>query len=252
MSIIPLIDQEFKALIPPHTAEERAQLEQNILKKRRCYDAIVLWRDYVLDGHMRYEICIKHGIEFEVIKLPLATREEAKLWILENQLGRRNLCDAARIEISLLKTELLQSMAKKNLKNGGRPSKHAGEKGMAKITQSTDNPILVRKIHASDAGVGERTVGRYAQIKREAHPLLLAKVQSGEVKIGTAHRMLPSEIIKCLDRMDKMYKFVADAIPPEGLKAANPELHAQLCGVLKTLEKLVAALEERRGGSRLE
>jgi len=61
---IPLIDKEFKAIIPPLSAEERTQLEQNILSKRKCHDAITLWQDLIIDGHHRYEICISHGIEF--------------------------------------------------------------------------------------------------------------------------------------------------------------------------------------------
>ena len=65
MSILPNIDPEFKGLIPPLQADEREQLEQNILQACKCHDAIVLWDGKIIDGHNRYEICVKHGIEFE-------------------------------------------------------------------------------------------------------------------------------------------------------------------------------------------
>ena len=45
----------------------------------------------MLDGHNRYEVCLQHGIAFDVRYTELATREEAINWIIANQLGRRNL-----------------------------------------------------------------------------------------------------------------------------------------------------------------
>ena len=86
------IDPEFKKLIPPLTKEERSQLEENILAEG-CRDPLTIWKgqNILLDGHNRYEICDKYGIEFYTIEIELSDREEAKIWILKNQLGRRNL-----------------------------------------------------------------------------------------------------------------------------------------------------------------
>ena len=86
------IDSEFKKLIPPLTKEERSQLEENILAEG-CRDPLTVWKGHniLLDGHNRYEICDKYGVEFYVSEIELGDREEAKIWILQNQLGRRNL-----------------------------------------------------------------------------------------------------------------------------------------------------------------
>ena len=84
MSILPTIDPEFKGLIPPLAPDERTQLEQNIAESRRCYDPIILWEGLIVDGHNRFEICMKHGIEFQLEDLQLESRGEAKVWILEN------------------------------------------------------------------------------------------------------------------------------------------------------------------------
>ena len=43
MFALPRVDPEFKSLIPPLAADEREQLEQNILQARKCHDAIILW-----------------------------------------------------------------------------------------------------------------------------------------------------------------------------------------------------------------
>jgi len=254
MTTIPLIDKEFKALIPPLSNEEHTQLEQNILAKRKCHDAIVLWQGLIIDGHHRYEICINHGIEFEVKEMSLPTREDAKLWILQNQLCRRNLCDAAKIEIALRKEEILRSIAKKNQTYGGRPRKgeddanppnHWDEKGSSKVSKSGINTIDVQKAMASEADVSVGTFHRYSKLKEEAHPALLAQVQSGEVKIGTAHRMLPNEIFKQLARTDKMLHYIVKAVPPQGLKAANPGLHEKMTNLAEDLRALITVLGEK-------
>ncbi|HPD46118.1 MAG TPA: hypothetical protein P5279_06255 [Anaerohalosphaeraceae bacterium] len=85
------IDKEFKGLIPPLSAEEFRQLEENILAEG-CRDPLVTWQGVILDGHNRYEICRKHNLEFQTVpKLTINDRDEAKDWIDKNQLGRRNL-----------------------------------------------------------------------------------------------------------------------------------------------------------------
>jgi hypothetical protein len=46
----------------------------------------------ILDGHHRYDICQQHDLPFSLREVSrVTTREEAINWIIENQLGRRNL-----------------------------------------------------------------------------------------------------------------------------------------------------------------
>jgi len=85
-----IIDQEFKNLIPRLTAEEYEQLEKNIVAEG-CRDALVVWQGILIDGHNRYEICGKHGIEYKTITMEFADKEAVIDWIINNQLGRRNL-----------------------------------------------------------------------------------------------------------------------------------------------------------------
>lgn len=85
-----VIDNEFKALIPPLQPEEFAQLEANILADG-CRDPLVVWGDILVDGHNRYAICTKHGIEFDTVSVEFVDREAAMDWMDANQLGRRNI-----------------------------------------------------------------------------------------------------------------------------------------------------------------
>ncbi len=45
----------------------------------------------LLDGHNRYEICHGEGIRFPTREIHFPNRDTAILWLVENQLGRRNL-----------------------------------------------------------------------------------------------------------------------------------------------------------------
>ncbi|PSF33466.1 hypothetical protein C7H19_20060 [Aphanothece hegewaldii CCALA 016] len=90
------IDLEFKSLIPPLGTEERQQLKENLLTYG-CRDALVLWKKQriLIDGHNRFEICTQHGIPFNVVELEFEDRDTVIAWIIDNQLGRRNLTPEA-------------------------------------------------------------------------------------------------------------------------------------------------------------
>lgn len=93
-----IIDKEFEDLIPPLTADEYTMLEKSILSDG-CRDPLVVWDGILVDGHNRYKICRKYNISFSTVNHTFNDRDEAKLWMMHNQLARRNLNDAQRIAI---------------------------------------------------------------------------------------------------------------------------------------------------------
>lgn len=86
------IDPEFKKLIPALSAEEYMQLETNIVDDG-CRDPLTVWQEeeLLLDGHNRFEICKRYGMEYELFFVSLPDRQHAINWIINNQLGRRNV-----------------------------------------------------------------------------------------------------------------------------------------------------------------
>ena len=92
------VDEEFAGLIPPLNEDEYTRLEQSIIDEG-CREAIIVWDGVVVDGHNRYKICQAHGIPFSTKSKDFRTREEAMLWMMQNQLARRNLNDFQRVEI---------------------------------------------------------------------------------------------------------------------------------------------------------
>lgn len=93
---------ELEDLIPPLQKEEYTQLEANILQEG-CREALLVWEvpedsesarqgEYILiDGHNRYHFCTKHGLDYRINLSTFASFAEVKEYMIDNQLGRRNL-----------------------------------------------------------------------------------------------------------------------------------------------------------------
>ena len=145
------IDSEFQALIPPLSAEERAQLEANIVADG-CRDPLVVWGEVLIDGHNRHEICTRLGLPFEVVSREFDGREAVMDWMDANQLGRRNITPD---QFTLL---LGRRYNRAKKAQGGRADR---EFGAAKVT----SPNTAEKL-AAEHGVSEKTVrnaGQYAE-----------------------------------------------------------------------------------------
>lgn len=106
----PVIDPELRALIPPLRPEERELLEQSIASEG-CRDPLVVWAEtgILLDGHHRLEICERLGVPYRTVAVSLPDRDAARLWMLECQLGRRNLTTGERIAFARQWQAVLES-----------------------------------------------------------------------------------------------------------------------------------------------
>jgi hypothetical protein len=84
------IKEEFKKLIPALTVEEFNQLEANCLAEG-IREKIITWNGFIIDGHNRYEIATRWNLEYESETKRFKDENEVKEWMINNQLGRRNL-----------------------------------------------------------------------------------------------------------------------------------------------------------------
>jgi N6-adenosine-specific RNA methylase IME4 len=84
------IEPRFANLLPPLSANEMATLTESI-RTEGCREALAVWNGVLIDGHNRYAICRKLGVEFKTRKVEFASAEAAEDWIDANQLARRNL-----------------------------------------------------------------------------------------------------------------------------------------------------------------
>ena len=108
-----IIDEELQNLIPALTDEEFKGLEASIIAEG-CRDALVVWGDILVDGHNRYRICKEHNLPFKTVQKEFLNRDEVKLWIIDNQLSRRNINAYERTRLALQKEPIIAAMAKEN------------------------------------------------------------------------------------------------------------------------------------------
>lgn len=134
------IDPEFRDLIPPLTKEERQGLEESLLNEG-CRDPLIVWNGIIVDGHNRYEICTKHNIPYETKQKEFATRDDAKLWMIGNQLARRNINNYARVTLQDVSDEIISRRleAKNNQKAGGEEKKVFVNSQKAPVNTTTDS-----------------------------------------------------------------------------------------------------------------
>jgi len=171
------IDAEFKALIPPPTAEELEYLEASVVAEG-CRDALVLWDDTLIDGHNRYDICTKHGIKYQTVQKSFDSRDAVKAWILRNQLARRNLTAFQRTEIALQLEEIYAAEAK--ARQIRKP-----ESVVENLPQQ--NEPKVRDKIGEIAGVSGKQVDKIKTILRDAPPPVVQKVRAGEISVNRAY-----------------------------------------------------------------
>jgi len=90
LKIMLKIKEEFKELIPHLTNEEFKQLEDNCLAEG-IREKIITWNGFIIDGHNRYEIATKWNLDYKTEAKHLYNEIDVKIWMLNNQLGRRNV-----------------------------------------------------------------------------------------------------------------------------------------------------------------
>lgn len=187
------IDAEFAALIPPLSAEERQQLEENIVEHGGARDPLVVWASKgtltLLDGHNRYEICTRLELPFDVHEMRFDDRGEAMLWMIDNQFGRRNLPAIERVRMEFKRAEIHK--AKVNPR--GRPAEGKKEIPLKSgELLGKHNRELDAKIGEA-AGVSRDTVAKVRKID--------AAIESGKVDAETAANLRTGEVsINCVVR----------------------------------------------------
>jgi N6-adenosine-specific RNA methylase IME4 len=89
------INPELKSLIPPLTAEEFKQLETNVLAEG-IREPIITWQGTIVDGHNRYELAQMYDLPFKVKEMAFTSMEDCMDWMINNQLGRRNVTETQK------------------------------------------------------------------------------------------------------------------------------------------------------------
>lgn len=217
------IKEEFKKLIPPLSKEEYDQLQTNCLNEG-IREAILTWNGFIIDGHNRYEIAKRWDLEFTTESKSFKDEKAVKIWMLDNQFGKRNLTDAQRYLNRNEKRELLKKKGKNT--QGTRTD----------ILSTMDKKLPehnTRKQIAEELGWSETKVARADVVFKKATPEVIEKVNKSEVSINQAYQEIKKEEKKANFEQKK-----AEFEKP--IKEVNTNqviLHGDSVQILPTLEK---------------
>jgi ParB-like chromosome segregation protein Spo0J len=174
------IDKEFESLIPPLSSDEFQQLEENV-RKEGIRDPLVVWDGpegygILLDGHNRYKIANKYNIPYATKRMHFSDRGKAMEWMIDNQLGRRNLHVLDREALMNKKREVVEKEAKKRMLSGSKNNP------MEKLPQGTTRDII-----GKDLGVSGRQVDKLHTINEKASEKTKQLVREGKLSINQAY-----------------------------------------------------------------
>ncbi len=167
----------FCDLIPPLGKEEYDQLEQNIVADG-CREPLVIWKrkkeQVLIDGHNRYGICKSHDLPYSTVEVNFEDEDEACVWIIKNQFGRRNLAPYTRVELALKLEPLLST---KNKTNQGRRTD---------LLQNSAKGVLpsdTREQLAKIAGVSHDTIAKGKLVAEHADEETKVRLRTNQVSI---------------------------------------------------------------------
>lgn len=200
-----IILEELRNLIPPLLDDEFKQLESNILE-HGCQSPLQLWQSnkkflnlpytkedelaYVLiDGHNRFKICTTHNLPFEIYQLSFDSLKDAKDYMINLQLGRRNLSPTQIAYFRGLRYNNEKADKTENLSKGQNV---LSEENIQKLTdnspkgQNVPSGISTAERLAEEYKVNAKTIKRDAEFAKGLEKLssdLRNKILIGDEKI---------------------------------------------------------------------
>jgi hypothetical protein len=175
-----IIDEEFRYLLPTLDEETFRLLEESLLE-HGCRDPLVLWDGILIDGYNRFKICSHHGLPFATVEMEFDSREEAVIWIITNQISRRNLTST-----QLSHFRGLHYNAEKKIQGTDR----LRSQNVNKSQNETFNPGSTASRLAEQYKVARATIARDSKLSAgltkigEVSPETKRKILNGEVRIS--------------------------------------------------------------------
>jgi len=215
------IDPELRDLIPARSTEERDGLEASI-KAEGCRVPLDVWNGILVDGHHRHEICTRLGIPFETRPITFEDRTAARIWIRNNQMGRRNLHEFVRTELALENQAEIAAQAKERQREAGEVHGRG-----QKVTENLREPIQPRheretsNVIGKAAGVSGRTVEKVKKIKATGTPERQQAIRENKVSISAAVELATLPAAKQIEVVAKDNVSIRDAAKAVKATRAN-------------------------------
>lgn len=237
------IDERF--ILRELTPDELEQLRKNIAAEGRVRDAIIYWHDgsrnVIIDGINRWRLVKGTTIPYRTEPMMFKCFEQAKLWALNNQLGRRN-CDGPELrnmrgEMYQLEKGLGEAAAKKVAGTTGVSERTIRRDG-ARVEKLRSLTHAAQKI-ATDAT--DREIGALASMSEGDQNIVARQVRTGQTTLGEAIKDRPTQKKEAPPLLKKYER-------AHWLK----QWHTQIGHTVRLVDKIAEAVGEARSASHVE
>lgn len=195
-------------LLPPLSTQEQEQLEISIVNDG-CLDPIEFDEDgNILDGHHRYEICTRRGVEFKSkVVGGLRDELEKKAYVFkrnENAKGR-SLSPEQKAELRKVQIELA-----KELKEAKYTQKQIGD--LLGVAQQRISEWLNGSISNTESGITYKKFDSRQKLSKEARQDIFERAEAGETQeqIAADYKISQARISQIVNKEEKAQKSIDD------------------------------------------
>jgi hypothetical protein len=209
------VDKEFERLLGIRPDADITALESLVVKDGIEKPLDVWSKDgklIIIDGYTRLRIAIKHGLKFRVKLWEFTSREEVKIWIITQQIARRNIGAIRKLYLIGYEYDTLKKDRSQNLLQYLLPKDHhdTSAEGIDNqmVEQKRDNETFPK--YHSDTSETSDTAERLA-----------AKHNKGRATVLRAHN-----IYRALVEIKKSSEKFQDEILDERVEVTAKDLEA--------------------------
>lgn len=196
------IDYEFGNLSPDMPQEQYDKLEESLVDTG-CKEPLLIWNDYIIDGHYRYNICHKWEIPFFVAKTYFPSRDDAIVWLCQKHLEKNYLPEIHRRYLTgkyFNSRKAIISREHEGIKPNGRP---------------------LNTHHLTAIEIGEQhhlsyhTIYKYGMMATAIdsifvkEPELSHRILAGQIKISYENIIAASKLSK--DKLRSLNRYLSDS-----------------------------------------
>lgn len=165
----------------PTPAKLDLHLLKDSIRQNGVLNAVIVWKGkgIIVDGHNRIRICKELGIPYAVEEMEFEDIDAAKIWMVKNQLGRRNVPPFVKVEMVLTLEPMLREEARKR--------EHTGIKMQGNPTEIfPEGTGETRNVLGAMIGISGRTFDRAKWILENADQMTIDQLRTGKLLIHTA------------------------------------------------------------------
>lgn len=166
-----VIKEELETLLPPISTEEYEGLKESLQENGQdtpIQTGCLRGNNdpFIIDGHNRYRLLLDIGRKpvYKQRNISFSDMNHVKIWMIDNQLARRNLSKFTRGECVLRRKDVISQLAKERMSLGGQ----GGIKEGVPISAHLKEKGKTRDILAKSAGIGHDTLNKIEIIAARA------------------------------------------------------------------------------------